>query len=284
MPSLQTPLPSFVEFNPQNVSRGLTPGEDGVWFAAHREPISYLEEGNALCFELEEKSFWFAHRNACVEAVVRRFPPRGAIYDIGGGNGFVSRSLSQAGFECVLVEPGETGARNAARRGLPGVICGTLQGAQFLDASLPAAAIFDVLEHIEDDARFLSELVRCMAPGGRLYITVPAFEWLWSHDDVTAGHFRRYTLSQLENRVRAAGFTPLFASYFFAMLPLPLFLLRSMPSLFGKRPLAPRTYKDLHQPRAGVLPDRLLAMEQKRIERGATLPFGSSCLLVAEKN
>ncbi|MDB6151975.1 MAG: hypothetical protein JWL90_428 [Chthoniobacteraceae bacterium] len=277
------PLDLTMDFDPRKISHGLTRGEDGVWFTDRREPVSYLEDGNALCFELEEKSFWFAHRNACITSIVRRFAPSGAIYDIGGGNGYVSRSLIEAGFECVLVEPGQVGALNAARRGLPRVICGTLQSAQFLDDSLPAAAIFDVLEHIDDAAGFLNEIARCVMPGGRLYITVPAFEWLWSHDDVTAGHFRRYTLDRLEASVRAAGFTPLFASYFFAILPLPLFLLRTLPSFFGRRRLAPRTYKKLHQPRTGRLPGHLLNLEQKRIERGAALPFGSSCLLVAEK-
>src|SRR4051794_8998163 len=59
------PLPRPMQFDPQTVSRELARGEDGVWFASKREPVSYLEEGNALCFQLEEKSFWFAHRNAC---------------------------------------------------------------------------------------------------------------------------------------------------------------------------------------------------------------------------
>ncbi|MES2570028.1 MAG: class I SAM-dependent methyltransferase [Verrucomicrobiota bacterium] len=267
----------------QAISQGLARDTEGIWRAAQSERVSYLEEGNALCFELEEKSFWFAHRNACLNAVVRRFPPAGTIFDIGGGNGYVAQSLISAGFETVLLEPGESGVRNAAQRGLPHVICGTLKSAQFEDRSLPAAAIFDVLEHVEDDAGFLKEIARCLVDRGRLYITVPSYEWLWSHDDVTAGHFRRYTLSQLEGRLRAAGFTPLFASYFFAFVPLPLFLMRSLPSLFGRRSLTQRSYKNLHRSDAGVLLGRTLAFERRRIERGATVPIGSSCLLVAEK-
>ena len=101
--------------DPRLPAKHLSRGEDGGWYACGREAISYSTEGNAKCFELEEGAFWFAHRGACLQATVRRLPPSGVIYDIGGGNGFVMKTLIDAGFETVLVEPGETGARNAAR-------------------------------------------------------------------------------------------------------------------------------------------------------------------------
>ena len=257
--------------------------EDGIWYAREREPVSYLKEGNEVCFELEENSFWFEHRGACITSVVRRFPPAGPIYDIGGGNGFVTRTLLDAGFDAVLVEPGEAGARNAIRRGIGTVICATLATAKFSARSLSAAGIFDVLEHVEGAANFLNEIHRCLVPCGRLYITVPAYPWLWSDDDVSAGHHRRYTLASLCREVEAAGFNPLYRTYFFSPLPLPLLAMRSIPSLFGRRSLPRRTYGGLHNQRARWLTDRVWAAELRRIEDGRTIPFGSSCLLVAEK-
>src|SRR4030095_3171769 len=139
-------------------------GADGIWYAGEREAVSYLEAGNATCFEIEEASFWFQHRAACLTAVVRRFPPRGAIYDIGGGNGFVARSLFDAGFDTVVVEPGETGARNARRRGIPMVVCATLSSSTFPADILLPAGLFDVLEHVENEVEFLEEIHRCLAP------------------------------------------------------------------------------------------------------------------------
>ncbi len=269
--------------DPRVAGAKLDRASDGVWYAREREAVSYLEEGNDVCFELEEQSFWFAHRGACLEAVVRRFPPTGTIYDIGGGNGFVTRRLLDAGFDTVLVEPGEAGARNAVRRGIPTVVCATLATAQFRAGSLPAAGIFDVLEHIDDDAAFLAELHRVLAAQGRLYITVPAFSWLWSDDDVVAGHFRRHTIGSMKRRLSASGFKLLYATYFFSLLPIPLFALRSIPSLFGRRSLARKNYRNLHQPRARTFTDRVWAGELRRIENGGRIPFGSSCLLVAQK-
>jgi SAM-dependent methyltransferase len=270
-------------FDPRVLGGDFERGSDGIWYAREREPISYPEEGNAECFEFEDRSFWFAHRGGCLAAMMRRFPPAGALFDIGGGNGFVARTLIDAGFPTVLVEPGEAGARNARQRSLPDVICATLAAAHFNSGTLPAAGLFDVLEHLDRDADFLAEVHRCLVPRGRLYITVPAFSWLWSDADVAAGHFRRCTLGGWQKRVEAAGFAPLFASYFFSPLPLPLFLFRALPSCFGRRALPQRKYASDHQPRARGLTDRIWAAELRRLESGRAIPFGSSCLLVLEK-
>jgi hypothetical protein len=51
----------------------------------------------------------------------------------------------------------------------------------------------EVLEEIGDGSRFARKIRRCLVPGGRVYLTVPAGNWVWSDDDVQAGHFRRYT-------------------------------------------------------------------------------------------
>jgi len=144
-----------------------------------------------------------------LRAVVERFRPPGIIVDIGGGNGSVAGKLVQAGFPTVVVEPGETFARNAARRGVAMVICATLDVAHFRAASVPAACAFDVLEHIEKDLEFMREIHRCLVPGGRLYVTVPAYAWLWSDDDNNAGRHRRYTCSSLRARLGRRSYVKL---------------------------------------------------------------------------
>jgi hypothetical protein len=60
--------------------------ENGIWTALGNEKVSYPEEGNDACFEVEDQSFWFRHRNACIVEMVRNFPPegRGPIFDVGG--------------------------------------------------------------------------------------------------------------------------------------------------------------------------------------------------------
>ena len=194
----------------------------------HAPRVDYPDEGNAFCFQVEDHSFWFQHRNACILAVMSRLPPGGVLFDIGGGNGFVARALVAAGLPAVVVEPGPEGARNARSRGLDPVICSTLDDAGFAEGALPAAGLFDVLEHIDDDRAVLQQLATLIAPGGRLYVTVPAYQWLWSTEDAISGHHRRYTTRGLARVIRAAGFTVEFSSYLFWPLPLPILLLRAI--------------------------------------------------------
>jgi hypothetical protein len=52
--------------------------------------------------------------------------------------------------------------------------------------------VTDVIEHIEDEWGFVSDLVAAMKPGAFLLITVPADPALWSIHDESVNHFRRY--------------------------------------------------------------------------------------------
>lgn len=117
----------------QAVSTNLKLGEDRIWYSKDSQDISYPSDGNEVCFTIEDKSFWFKHRNCCILSAVKSYPPKdnGTIFDIGGGNGFVSLALATSGFDVALVEPGKTGALNAKRRGLDSVICATTATAQF---------------------------------------------------------------------------------------------------------------------------------------------------------
>lgn len=55
----------------------------------------------------------------------------------------------------------------------------------------------NVLEHIEDDAMAMKNMLNALTPGGKLLLFVPAFQALYSDLDHLAGHFRRYTKGML---------------------------------------------------------------------------------------
>lgn len=147
---------------------------DGIFVVPNTPKLSYPEEGNALCFQLEEKSFWFRHRNQCILEAVRQFPSPDPLLDVGGGNGFTSRALQEAGYDVILVEPGPAGAQNARARGVSMVICSTLQDLDLPDGQIGAIGMFDVLEHIKDDLEILRYAHAKLVRNGRLYLTVPA--------------------------------------------------------------------------------------------------------------
>ena len=269
------------------ITSNLQPGPDGLWHPRSRSAFDYPDEGNSFCFQVEDHSFWFQHRNACILDAVRRLPPAGPIFDIGGGNGFVARALVQAGYQAVVVEPGLTGARNAQARGLAPVVCAALDDAGFAPGTMPAAGLFDVLEHMADDSGVIEQLARLLPRGGRLYLTVPAYQWLWSTDDDLGGHHRRYSARRLRRVVEAGGFVAEYATQIFWPLPLPILLLRALPSRLGIRPKADvDAIRQELQPQgsAGVkVLEALLAVEACWLRRGGRLPFGGSCLMVARR-
>ncbi|WP_187300556.1 class I SAM-dependent methyltransferase [Mizugakiibacter sediminis] len=249
---------------------------------------SYPDDGHERCMQVEDRSFWFRHRNDCIVASMRRFPPPAGVFlDIGGGNGYVTARLLAEGHQAVLLEPGPVGARNARlARGIPTVICATFEHAGILPASLAASGMFDVIEHIERDAAFLDRVADALQPGGRVYATVPSYAWLWSRADISAGHFRRHTRATLD-KLFSARFDILYATYFFTALVFPIWLLRSLPYRLGLgRRDGLMSSEDEHGSGgswAASLLEKILRPEVRAIAAGRTLPFGASCLVVAQK-
>ncbi len=278
--------------NIQEISAGLKLGKDGIWYSDEIPDVSYPADGNESCFTIEDRSFWFKHRNNCILSVVKLYPPanNGTILDIGGGNGFVSSALADVGFKVALLEPGKAGALNARRRGLDTVICATVETAQFKSHSLSAVGLFDVIEHIEDDVSFLKGIHGLMQKNGRLYITVPAYEFLWSKEDVSAGHFRRYTLKSICNVIKQAGLEIEFSSYIFRLLPIPIMLFRVIPyrmSLPKSEIKTQKIVKD-HVLPGGVITTRIidyiLNTEITSLQKNKTMRSGGSCLVVAKRH
>jgi SAM-dependent methyltransferase len=274
-------------FDVASLAPGLERRADGIWFVRRQAPVPYPEHGNAACLQIEDRSFWFRHRNRCITSVVRRFAPQEALLDIGGGNGYVAKGLTEAGIACALLEPGIDGALAARARGVDPVICAGLKDIGMAPGSVSAAGMFDVLEHIEDEAGALHQVHALLRPGGVLFLTVPAYALLHSAKDLAAGHFRRYTLRSLTRAVIGSGFRPEYATYLFAPLPPFVLLLRTLPSLlYLRRPADAELQASKHvcHGLTAHIMDRLLDTEAQRIRAAGTIAFGTSRLVVYIKD
>lgn len=262
--------------------------KDGIYFSNQTSEISYPESGNESCFQIEQDSFWFNHRNNCIFEAVKKFAPNELFFDIGGGNGFVAKTLEDSGINTVLIEPGIKGCMNAKKRGLTNIVCSTLENASFKEGLIKAAGLFDVVEHIESDVTFLKYINSYLASNGLVFITVPAFNFLWSNEDADAGHYKRYTLKSMSSVLKNAGFKIEYSTYIFSILPVPVFLMRSLPSRLGLHKNSGEVDKHLkeHKTKKG-LTDKLMnavwEREIERIKRGKKIHVGGSCLIVARK-
>jgi SAM-dependent methyltransferase len=145
-----------------------------------------------------------AHRyNAfLVDLVVGALGDCPRCLDFGAGDGLMTRLVAQRGLRPSCVEPD---GRLAARLAASGFTVWP-DLADCPDASVDGVYTLNVLEHIEDDLAALRGLRRCLVPGGRLFVYVPAFPVLYSRMDQRVGHFRRYRRAELSAKLAAAGF------------------------------------------------------------------------------
>ncbi len=158
--------------------------------------------------ELEEdRHWWFASRTrALLNMMDPVLPGRDLnLLDIGCGAGNMIHHLSRYGtVKGVEIDPRPVAV--AHERGYDVDQGDATQDLAYEDASFDVVTALDVIEHNQDDAAILHEVYRVLKPGGHTVVTVPAFMWLWSHNDDINAHIRRYTAGELRGKLEAAGF------------------------------------------------------------------------------
>ena len=231
----------------------------------------------AVHAEEDRAHWWFLGRRAVILAeMARRLPAgRARIAELGCGSGGMLEALSRFGTAVGV----ETDAVLRAReRGLD-VRAGALPDTIPLEPGRwDAVCLFDVLEHVDDEAGALAACRRLLVPGGRLFVTVPAYAWLWSRHDELLGHRRRYTARGLRQVAERAGFTVERLTYFNTILAPPIMAVRMVRAALRRRG------HDLDRPAPWL--NRALAAcfsAEARLLRWTSPPFGISILLVARR-
>jgi 2-polyprenyl-3-methyl-5-hydroxy-6-metoxy-1,4-benzoquinol methylase len=146
--------------------------------------------------DVEERHWWFTARREILCRLVRAVAPAGqgaTVVDVGCGTGANLAALA-SDYRCVGIDTSAEGIQLAQTRFphvefLHGFAPGDLGDVvRHIDVLL----LTDVLEHVPDDFRLLSELLAAVPVGAHLIVTVPADEALWSPHDEAFGHYRRY--------------------------------------------------------------------------------------------
>tara|TARA_R110000764_G_scaffold109055_3_gene195049 strand:+ start:11424 stop:12314 length:891 start_codon:yes stop_codon:yes gene_type:complete len=264
--------------------------EDGI--VIHAPDMAYEGGGfNPEAFEklasLEEKSFWFRARNQLIIWLMQRFLLKsrqgeslGKYLEIGCGTGYVLKGVKTAfnntdvfGSEIFL-----SGLEQAKRR------IDSVNLMQMDARAIPyqeefdVIGAFDVLEHIKEDEKVISEVYRALKLGGFFIATVPQHEWLWSKVDDYACHQRRYKSNELQEKMKKAGFNVIYTTSFVSLL-LPL-MLASRCS--GKK--SSNASSELALPK--FLNEILyigMKVELLLIKAGIILPVGGSRIILCKK-
>ena len=125
------------------------------------------------------------------------------ILDLGAGDGFFAGELIRdfnqiRGITCV--DPGY--AQNRPESENPKLRFHEQPGSGKYDWIL----LLDVLEHMKDDQAFLEDVVnQNLKEGGKILISVPAWNVLFSNHDRFLGHWRRYSPGHAELLIHSAG-------------------------------------------------------------------------------
>jgi len=157
--------------------------------------------------------------------LVRRYAGKSeSVVDFGAGIGTFSNCLELAPEHVHCVETEATSRQVIVAKGFNAYE----NVSELRQVVIPYVFTLNVLEHIEDDVAALGDLFRLLAPGGRLFVYVPAFPALFTSMDSHVGHHRRYRLRGLVKRVEDAGFVVEKSAYtdalgFFATLAFKLF-------------------------------------------------------------
>jgi SAM-dependent methyltransferase len=253
--------------------------ENGIYLpptaVQHRE-AEYHSQAFDVLRDMQERHFWYRGRHRFLLHAVKRFAPNLSahpqrVIDLGGGCGGWVSYLGDANpfamSELGLTDSSPT-ALAISRDRLPRSV--KLFHADLLNLQWQnrwdVAFLLDVLEHIPDDVAALRQIHTALAPGGLLFVTVPALQAFWSWNDELIGHQRRYTTRELGTLAADAGFELLDARYFMFFLS---------PLLFVSRLLQKGKVKTLSDAQRWQLADAMHKVPAMPINSALSAVFGA---------
>jgi len=85
--------------------------------------------------------------------------------------------------------------------------------------------LLDIIEHLKEEEKFINDIVCAYLEfNGYMFITVPAFQSLFSNHDVFVRHQRRYSKKELKALLNKCDLAEVASGYLFSSLILPRFL------------------------------------------------------------
>jgi ubiquinone/menaquinone biosynthesis C-methylase UbiE len=247
----------------------------------------------------EDRHWWFATRTRAILAYLDRYvgPGQGRrVLDVGCGAANMTHHLRHYG-DVIGVDSNSKPLEIARERGLE-AYQGSADDLPFEDGTFDLVTLLDTVEHVPAEDTVFDECRRVLRgpdaasgrAGGRLLVTVPAFMFLWSQNDVINMHQRRYTVPELTAKLERHGFRLLRISYNnFFVFPLAAGIIVLRRGRAEPKLASPHFDEDAYQvemePASPVVNTVLTGVGKLEVAllRRVDLPWGTSIIAIAEK-
>ena len=229
--------------------------------------------------EVADVHWWYVARRRILAELIRREvrpPAKARILEIGCGTGHNLAMLGEFGTVDGLEVDAAARAIAEQRLGKPVASAPLPELKGIKRASYDLIAALDVIEHIDDDEAAVAGIAARLKPGGKLLVTVPAHQWMWSAHDTANHHKRRYSKRSLKALIDGSPLKLEKLGYFNSLLfPLAV-AVRGVGKLTGRE-----DSDDRLPPRpVNALFEKLFELERYAVGR-LSLPPGLSLFAVA---
>ena len=236
---------------------------------------------------VEDAMWWFAALHRKLLMLAGRLPLERTdlpVLDAGCGTGGLLAQLAQRypkkaalGLDVDWLAC----ARAAAKSARP-ACAGSINELPFADGAFAAIFSADVLCHGGvNEHSALRQFHRCLAEDGYLVLNLPAYRWMLSRHDVAVSNIRRYTASGLRRLLHAAGFRPVYVSYWnLVLFPLMVITRKLSPG----NPVAAVSDVKVYPRAIDMLCRAATEAELALLRAGLRFPFGGSVLAIAVRS
>lgn len=239
-------------------------------------------------YNMEDDYWWYVGLRELVISSINRINKRGEklkILDAGCGTGKMLESCEH--HEAYGVDFSKEALKYCKLRNLNNLLRGLINELPFKNNNFNIIISLDVIgqgNKFEDDVKTLKELYRVTKKNGVLLLNLPAYKFIRSKHDAAVGINRRYTIKELKEKVKKAGFEIEKITYRNTIL---------FPIAATKRIIEKIITSNTDKIESDLKPlpwlfnklfTYLLFFENKLITMGICFPFGLSIYCVARKN
>lgn len=252
-----------------------------MWLDSNIKKINMQTEHYRDIFNHEKKHWWYKTRRKLIKMLLQKYSDKNQpkkILDIGCGAGALLDELKNSN-ECFGIDKSSLAIEFCQKRKLKNLKIGSIEKLPYPNEKFDVVLALDVLEHIKNDAKAISEIKRITKKDGLIIIFVPAFSALWSETDIISNHHRRYLLGEISQKIKKQGLTILKKSYFNTFLFVPIFLVRLLTKIFKIKNNVEIKMNNSFLNKIFYI----IFSSEINILKHVSLPFGVSCMVVAKK-